>query len=144
MLHAHAEFAHALGRLDEGAADVVISNDAEFERHPGFPAIAERGRHAGIGHRNHHIDLDMAFAHELRTEGFSDFIHRSAADDRIRPREIDIFEDAGPWRLGWKRLVALRAALIEHDDLAGLDVANIFRADDVERAGLRRQDRAAI
>ena len=34
--------------------------------------------------------------------------------------------------------------LVEHDDLAGLDVADIFRADDVERAGLRRQDRAAV
>ena len=34
--------------------------------------------------------------------------------------------------------------LVEHDDLAGFDVADIFRADDVERAGLRRQDRAAV
>ena len=40
--------------------------------------------------------------------------------------------------------MALRAALVEHDDLAGLDVADIFRADDVERAGLRRQDRVAV
>jgi hypothetical protein len=39
--------------------------------------------------------------------------------------------------------VAVRA-LVEHDDLAGLDVADIFRADDVERAGLRGQDRAAV
>ncbi len=43
-----------------------------------------------------------------------------------------------------ERLVALRAGLVEHDDLAVLDVADIFGADDVERAGLRRQDRAAV
>ena len=39
--------------------------------------------------------------------------------------------------------MALRAALVEHDDLAGLDVTDILRADDVERAGFRGQDRAA-
>ncbi len=39
--------------------------------------------------------------------------------------------------------MTLRAVLVEHDDLAGLDVADIFGADDVERAGFRGQDRAA-
>ena len=86
----------------------------------------------------------MAFARELGAEGLADLVHASSADDRIRPREIDVFEDAGPRRLRRKRLVALRAALVEHDDLAGLDVADIFRADDVERAGLRRQNRTAV
>src|SRR5258708_8043931 len=143
MLHAHAEFAHALGRLNEGAADVVVSDDAEFERHPGMLAVADRGGHAGIRHRHHDVDLDMAFAGELRAEGFSDFIHRSPADDGIRPREVDVFEDAGPRRFWRKRFVALRAALVEHDDLTGLDVADGFRADYVERAGLRCPDRAA-
>ncbi len=33
---------------------------------------------------------------------------------------------------------------VEHDDFAGLDVADVFGADDVERAGFRRQDRAAV
>ena len=86
----------------------------------------------------------MAFARELRAEGLADVVHRASADDGIRPREIDVFEDAGPRRLGRKRLVALRAVLVEHDDLAGLDVADIFRADDVERAGFRGQNRAAV
>ena len=38
----------------------------------------------------------------------------------------------------------MRALVVEHDDFAVLDVAHIFRADDVERAGLRGQDRAAV
>ena len=33
---------------------------------------------------------------------------------------------------------------VDHDDLAVLDVAHEFGADDVERAGLRGQDRAAV
>src|ERR1700686_4030229 len=109
MLHAHAEFAHALGRLNEGAADIVVSDNAEFERHAGMLAVAECCRHAGIRHRHHDIDLDMAFARELRAEGFSDFIDRSPADDGIRPREVDVFEDAGPRWFWRKRFVALRA-----------------------------------
>ncbi len=40
--------------------------------------------------------------------------------------------------------MALRAALVEHDDLAGLDVADVFRADDFECAGFRRQDRTTV
>src|ERR1700686_4499245 len=132
MLHAHAEFAYALRRLNEGAADVVVSDDAELERHAGMLAVADRGGHAGIRHRHHDVDLDMAFARQLGAEPLTDLIHRTSADDRIRPREIDVFEDAGPRRLGRKRLVALRAALVEHDDLAGLDGANKFRAGDVE------------
>ena len=86
----------------------------------------------------------MAFARELRAEGFSDVVDRAAADDGIRPREIDVFEDAGPRRLRRERLVAVRAGLVEHDDFAGLDVADIFGADHVERAGFRGQDRAAV
>src|SRR5450432_1807911 len=97
-------------------------------------AVADRGRHAGIRHRHHDVDLDMAFTRQLRAEGFSHLIDASPADDGIRPREIDVFEDAGPRRLWRKRLVALRAVLVEYDDLAGLDIPNIFCADDVERA----------
>jgi len=34
MLHAHAEFAHALGRLDEGTADIVVADDASSNGTP--------------------------------------------------------------------------------------------------------------
>ena len=36
------------------------------------------------------------------------------------------------------------AVLVEDQNLAVVDVAHILRADDVERAGFRRQDRAAV
>src|ERR1700744_1878008 len=114
MLHAHAEFAHALGRLDEGAADIMVADDAEFERHAGKLAVADRGGHAGIRHRYHHVDLDMAFTRELRAEGLADFIYRAAAGDRIRPGEVDIFEDAGPRRHRRKRLWGFWFVFVEH------------------------------
>src|SRR5437868_1038626 len=129
MLHAYAKFAHALGRLNEGAADIVIADDAELERHAGMLAVADRGRNAGIRHRHHDVDLDMAFARQLRAERLADFIHRASADDGIRPREVDVFEDAGPGRLRRKWLMALGTVFVEYDDLAGLDIADVFCAD---------------
>src|SRR6185312_3348387 len=134
----------ALGRLDEGAADIVVADDAEFERHAGMLAVADRGGHAGIRHRHHDVDVDMALAGELRAEGFSDVVDRTATDDGIRPREIDVFENAGPWRLRGEWLVAVRAGLVEHDDFARLDIADVFGADHVERTGFRGQARAAV
>ena len=38
----------------------------------------------------------------------------------------------------------LRAVFVEHHDFAVLDVAHISGADDVERAGFRGEDRAAV
>ena len=43
-----------------------------------------------------------------------------------------------------ERIVGMRAVLVEHDDFAGRDVADVFGADHVERAGLRRENRTAI
>ena len=37
VLHAHAELADRLGRLDEGAPDIVVADDAEFERQAAAP-----------------------------------------------------------------------------------------------------------
>src|ERR1700721_1254904 len=134
MLHAHAKFAHALGRLDEGASDIVIADNTKLERHAGVLAVADRGWNAGIRHRHHHIDRNVALFRELRAKGLAHVVHRASTDDRIRPREIDVFENAGARRLRRKRVVALCTTLVEYDDLAGLDVADIFGADDIERA----------
>ena len=38
----------------------------------------------------------------------------------------------------------LRAVLVEHHHFAVLDVAHVLRADHIERAGLRRENRAAV
>ena len=76
--------------------------------------------------------------------GLAHVVDAAAADDRVRPGEIDVLEDARPRRHRRKRLVRVHALFVEHHDLAVLDVAHEFRADDVERAGLRREDRVAV
>ncbi len=65
-------------------------------------------------------------------------------DDRVRPGEVDVFEDARPRRLAGKGKEALHPVGVDHHDLAVLDVADEPGADDVERAGLRAEDRTAV
>ena len=65
-------------------------------------------------------------------------------DDRIGPGEIDVLEDAGPRRLPRQGEEALHPVAVDHHHFAVLDVANEFRPDDVERAGLGAEDRAAV
>src|SRR3954471_22333753 len=103
MLHAHAGFADRLRRLDEGAAYIVVADDAEFERDAGMLAVADGGGHAGIRHRHHDVNRHMALARELRTEGLAHLVDRAAVDDGIRTGEVDVLEDAGTRRdrRGW-------------------------------------------
>jgi hypothetical protein len=54
VLQLHAQVADAVGRLDEGAADIVVADDAEFERQPPR-RVADRRRHAAVRHRHHDI-----------------------------------------------------------------------------------------
>ena len=144
MLEANAELADVLGRLDEGAPDIVIADDAELVGDAGFLRVADRRRHAGIGDRDDHVGGGGRLARELRAGRLAHVVDAAAADDRIRPREIDVFEDAGPRRHRQERLVRMRAVLVEDQNLAVVDVAHILGADDVERAGLGREDRAAV
>ncbi len=65
-------------------------------------------------------------------------------NDRVGPREINVFEDAGPSRLPRQREEALHSVAVDDHHFAVLDVADEFRPDDVERAGLRAEDRAAL
>ena len=48
VLEADAHVADGVGRLDEGAADVVVADDAEIEGQAGGLGVADRRRRAGI------------------------------------------------------------------------------------------------
>src|SRR5215472_2893768 len=61
----HPEMADMVARLDEGAADIVVADDAEFEGDARFGGIADRRRHAGIRHRDHDIGFHARLARKL-------------------------------------------------------------------------------
>ena len=140
VLEAHAEMANLIGRLDKGAADVMVADNAEFERDSRFLRISERRRHARIRHRHHDIGVDVAFAGEFAADALARLVDAGALHDAVGPRKIDVLEDAETAVALAERHQAPHPARPDNDDFAGLDVAHEIGADDVERASLRRQD----
>ena len=57
----HAHVADRVGRLDEGAADIVVADDAEIEGEARRLREADRRRRAGIGHRHDDVGLGRRF-----------------------------------------------------------------------------------
>src|SRR6185437_3700917 len=140
VLELDAEVADLVGGLDEGAADIVITDDAKLEWQLALGGIADGGRHAGIGHRNHDIGGDMAFARELGTDPLARLVDADPVHHAVGAREVDILEHAQPLAHCLERPAAMEAGAVDHDQLAGLDVTLEIGADNVERAGLRRHD----
>src|SRR5262249_45825082 len=128
VLQANAELADLLGRLDEGAPDIVIADDAELVGDAGLFGVADGGGYAGIGNRDDHVSVGTRLAGELRAHGLAHRINRAAADNRIRAREIDVLEDAGARLPLRERPVGVHAIVVKHDDFTVLDIADIFGA----------------
>ena len=60
VLQLDAEVADLVAGLDEGPPDIMRADDAELERDAALLGVADRRRHARIGHRHDEIGLDRA------------------------------------------------------------------------------------
>ena len=68
QLQPHAEVTNGLLGLDEGAANIMIANQAHAEWDAGFGGIANRRRHTGIGHGHDHVRVDGMLARQQTAE----------------------------------------------------------------------------
>src|SRR3990167_5353260 len=132
VLEAHAEVADVVGRLDEGAADIMVADDAEFERQAGALGVADRRRHAGVGDRHDDVGRHRTFHRQFQADALARLVDADALEARVGAGEIDVLEDAEAARLLREGLDRTRAVAVDDDDLAGLDVALEAGADDVE------------
>ena len=103
VLHAHAEVADRLRRLDEGTPDIVIADDAELVGNAGFCGQnpSPRARRSPAPGRSR--PPSRAVRARARPP-WSCAHRRRCGRRRIRPREIDVFEDARPRAIVGKRL----------------------------------------
>src|ERR1035441_6706606 len=94
----------------------------------------------GIGNGDHEIGIGGALAGQQAAQIFARRFHRAAENHGIGAREIDMFKDALGTRL--LRGVALAGQAFGADDhhLAGVDIVQIDRADQVEGAGFGGED----
>src|SRR6476661_1713046 len=127
--------------LDEGAADIVRTNDAELERDSAGLRKSDRCRHAAIRNWYDVIDVDGRFPGKLRADVLTHFVDRHAFRNGIRPREINMLEDARARAPLFERPVGSDAAVVDDYQLARLDIAKETGADHVERDSLAGENR---
>ena len=137
-----AEMADALAGLDEGTPDIVVADDADFVGDSRLAGVAERGRHARVGYRDDQVGVDRLFAGELFADAAARLVDVDGFHRGIGAREVDVFENAEPALAGRERGEAFHSRLADHHDLSRFDVAYVFGADDVERAGFGCEDPA--
>src|SRR5579875_1176851 len=105
---------------------------------------AKRRRHAGVWNGDDDIRINRRFPRKLDAHGLAHIVNGPSMDDRIWPREVDVFEDAGPCRPWRKWQQALDALVRDHDDFTICDIAHEMCADNVESAGFRGQNIMAV
>ena len=81
VLEFDAEGTNGLGGFNEGAAHIVISDDAEFKGNSGLLGIAKRCGHAGVRDGHHNISSNGRFEGELFAQLLADLIDRAATED---------------------------------------------------------------
>src|SRR5580698_7433201 len=122
-----------VGRLDEGATDIMVADDPQLERDAALLGVAHRRRHAGIRHWHNDIGRHARFTRQFRTDLLACVVDRLAFHDRVRTREIDVFEYAEPLARATEGLYRVHALVVDHHNLARLDVSDEFGPDDIQR-----------
>ena len=117
----------------------MVADDSKVEGNPRFFCIAKRRRYAGVGNRNDQVGVDVGLARQLAANGLAGVIDTASLDDRIRAREINIFEDTEPRRDLLERHLAADAVLVDDQHLAGFKIAHNGGTNDIEGAGFGRQ-----
>ena len=82
-----------LARVDEGAANVFVLDEAHAVGDAAAAGIAQGGVQAAVGHAHHHIRVHRVFFCQERPGPEPGGVDGTAVDDGVRPGEIDILKD---------------------------------------------------
>src|SRR5262244_3562708 len=121
-------------RFNEGAPYVMVSHQRKSEFQSRLRGVADGSRDAGIGHGHDDVGVRRAFPRQLFAHPVTALVDAAAEDYRIGARKIDVFEDAMRDALRLERVKRTQSARIGGDYLAGFDVSNVGRADQVKGA----------
>ena len=142
-LEPDAQLADGLRGLDERAAHVGVLDQALAVGDAGALGVADRRRGPGLGHGDDEVRVGRVLVGETAPDLDARRVHATAGDRGVRAGEVDVLEDAA---LGLRRGEprAAQALGVDGDELAGLDLADERRPDDVEGGGLGGDDPAAV
>ena len=119
--------------------DVVIADQAESQRSARRLAVADRRAHSRVGDRHDNVGFDQRLGGEDAPEIRPHLVDAAAEDVAVGTREVDVLEDTVcelRRRIGANRA---QAAVADDQQLAGLDVADVGGADQIQGAGFREQ-----
>ena len=120
--------------------DVAVLDQPLAVRDPRGAGEADRGGRARVGDRHHEVGLDRSLLREPLAHADAHAVYLGTGERRVGPREVDVLEDAERLPPLRDRLGRVDALLVDHDELAGTDVALVDGADQVEGAGLGGDD----
>jgi len=122
----------------------MITDECHLERDARFEGVADGGGNAGIGNGDDHVRIHGMLAGEPAAELLAALLNGAAEDEAIGPGEIDVLEDAVLVGLLRGEMDGLLAGAGDAQHFAGLDVADVFRADEIEGAGFRGDHPGAL
>ena len=97
--------------------------------------VAAGGGSARVGHRYDEVRVRRRrLARQDLAHPPARGLHDVAAHARVRPREVDVLEDAEGLALAVDDLARVQPVGVDPDELAGAHVAHVLRGDDVQRA----------
>ena len=133
----------ALLRLDKGAGDILVFDEAYAVRDAGLLGIAKGGVQAGVRNADDHVRLNGVLQRQKGPGALPRGVDAAAVYDGVRTGEVDVLKDAQ--RAGALAAMggyAAQAALVRDDDLAGTHVPHELCTDAVQRAALGGKDPA--
>src|SRR5262245_7394243 len=144
QLDPHAKVSDGLFGLDEGASDIVVSNQAKLELQTTFPREPESGSHTGIGNGHHNVGLDWLFLCQVLPQQIATLIHRPSKDLAVWPREIYVLENAKRRWCRGEHPARLDTVFGEDQHLTWFYFALELSIDKVKGASFRTDNRRTI
>ena len=131
-------------RRNEGSADILVLNQTDGIGNAGGSGIAHCRIQAGIRYAYDQIRICGMLLRQLLTGTDPEGMNRLAVDNRIRTGKVDILENTEVTLLRRMLVNNLEAVLIDHNDLARLNIPNKLGAHCIQCAALRSKYIASV
>ena len=129
--------AQLLAGLDEGSRHVAVLDETVVLGQAAAARVSAGRGVARVGDGDHQVGTGCrGLTGQYLPHPAAGGLERGAVHLRVRAGEVDVLEDAERLALALDQHPGADAVLADRDQLAGLDVAHVLGADDVQRAGL--------
>ena len=113
----------------------MVSQKSDFKADAAGLCVTERCCGRAIRHRNNDVGIDGAFLGELLAHLAANLVAALFENLGVWTAKVDVFENAVGEAVFLRKAFGMETVLGDGQEFAGLDVANVVRAEQVECAG---------